>query len=125
MQEAPKLVIHTLCGEPVFYYFGSKEDAEKLKNFDDITTLEGDSITPQDIMKCTNCGEKIRIDQVQIAVKQNLVINDLMIHEIENTTERLSDQEKEELTRRLREERDKLWWNMPNDPNGIHKNKPK
>lgn len=73
--EPPKLVIHTLCGVPVFYYFGTKEDAQQLKNFDDITTLEGDAITPQDITKCVGCGEKIRINQVQIAVHEVKVHN--------------------------------------------------
>lgn len=79
--EPPKLVIHTLCGVPVFYYFGTIADAQQLKNFDDITTLQGDAITPEDIMKCVGCGEKIRINQVQIAVHEVKVQNNIYTDE--------------------------------------------
>lgn len=64
--ELPKLVIHTLCGEPLFYYFGTHEDAKVLRNFNDLGTLEGDGVTPKDIVACKNCGERIRTDQLQV-----------------------------------------------------------
>lgn len=83
LEDAPKLVIHTLCGEPVFYYFGTKADAKQLKNFDDITTLQGDAIVPQDILACPNCGQRIRVDQIQVAVHEQKIVNTLYIEDVD------------------------------------------
>lgn len=75
----PCLVNHTLCGNSIFYYFGSSEDAKALKNFNDITTLDGDSITPQEIISCAHCGERIRVDQLQVVERKVIAAPFMMI----------------------------------------------
>lgn len=67
-QDIPFQVVHKLCGEPIFYYFGDYEEAKVLKNFDNITTLDGDAITPDDIRACKNCGVKINLSQIEVAM---------------------------------------------------------
>lgn len=72
--DAPKLIIHTLCGGELFLYFGGEEDAKTLKNFNDISTPEGEAISPEYISECVHCGEKIRIDQLQVVHHEPKVV---------------------------------------------------
>lgn len=64
--EDPKLVVHSLCGNELFLYFGTYEDAKKLRNINNISTLEGEGIRPEDIVLCPNCKEYIRVEHLSI-----------------------------------------------------------
>lgn len=147
MSDAPKLVIHTLCGEPVFYYFGSKEDAQQLKNFDDITTLAGDAIVPDDIKSCVNCGEKISISQIQVAVHEQTIVNRIITDdpdlddETKDAVEKALKRLDNEVSRKIQDEKTKrgitppentFFWETPSeddpdddDTQRIHPDEPK
>lgn len=120
--DAPYMVIHTLCGEPIFYYFGSIEDARTLRSFENITTLEGEAIVADDIKACRNCGVKISVSQIKVAEHEN--INNYSPFEVEpetNTTvEEPTVEEKIEI-----DKNPNPFWVNPNDPKRIHRDEPK
>lgn len=134
-EDAPKLVIHALCGEPIFYYFGSKDDAQQLKNFDSITTLQGDAIVPQDIQSCPNCKQRIRIDQIQVAVHEQKIINTITIDDPDYLIDEKKRIIEQKLSQLIQEKKkgdridyipppQSFFWQSPDDPDGIRKGEP-
>lgn len=62
----PYIINHTICGYDVFLYFGSLEDAKRLAVLEEITDMEAYHITPEDIVKCRHCQQRIRPDNILI-----------------------------------------------------------
>jgi hypothetical protein len=122
-QDAPYMVLHTLCGEPIFYYFGDYEDAKVLKDFDNITTLDGEAIVPEDIRACKNCGVKISLSQLRVAEHSP---GNCDTYEVKNEGDDISiDPKLVDLQQPSPEDRlgpiDNNFWVTPNDPNRIRK----
>lgn len=121
--EAPKLVLHTLCGEEIFYYFGTNEEASTLKNFNDIATFDGSAPLPQDIASCPRCGEKIMIEQLQVVYHKQKTQHVILVNReyIEAKAKFIEGQ----IEKRIKRGEDESFWSEINDTFGIRDKKTK
>lgn len=121
--EAPKLVIHSLCGEEMFYYFGTLEDAKILKNFNDIGTLDGSAVTPQDIASCPHCGERIMIHDLQVVHHEVKETHVTFGPEMKNYIEARAKYIEEQMKNRIQRAENEALWSEINDAFRIRKPK--
>ena len=64
--DIPHTIYHSYCMNPIFYYFGSESDALKLKDINNMSTMDLCSVIPEDIINCPHCSKMISIGHLSL-----------------------------------------------------------